>query len=111
MSRNNNMVHFVIKQLPVARLDVGDALFDRIVRRSAALLASSPYLRSLEKEVGVKRLDDPSDREEAKAEVDACAARTFGLSDLEFEHIMKRFDGIPESVRQRVLLRFRSEDT
>ena len=103
ISRNNNMVHFVLKQLPIPRLSAGDSSFDAIVQMSGSLLAASPQLRHFEQTLGLQAVHPTPEREAVKATIDAVVALMYGLTEHELQHILNRFDLVSASTKERIV--------
>jgi len=91
------MTLFLTKQLPVPRLSAGNAYFDAIVPRSARLTCTRPEFADLWQEVmgeawdAAKAALDPVTRQQVRNELDALIAHLYGLSRVDFAHILSTF--------------------
>ena len=91
---------FYLYQLPVPRLQAGEAAFDRCVQRAAQLICVRPEFDDLAREAGLRDhrdgVTDPTERARLRAELDGLVAHLYGLTDAEFLHILGTFPLVPE---------------
>jgi hypothetical protein len=87
---NTHVTVSLVSRLPVPIVRRGDPSFERLSALAGALVEGD---RSVE------------DREE-HAELQAIAARLYGLTAADFEHVLSTFPLIPERVRQAALEKF-----
>jgi hypothetical protein len=94
---------FVLHQLPVPRLRPTDSANKRLVRRAARLVCTTPDFDDLAKAVGLKSYRDGAvehgDRAQLRAELDGLVAHLYGLTEVEFAHILNTFPLVPEPVK------------
>ncbi|MHB8627075.1 MAG: Eco57I restriction-modification methylase domain-containing protein [Aggregatilineales bacterium] len=95
VAANINM--FYMYQLPVPRLNPGNAYFDAIVPRAARLTCTRPEFAELWQSVMGEAWDiskgatDPAERQKLRNEIDAIVAHLYGLSRADFDHILGTF--------------------
>ncbi|MBZ0314769.1 MAG: hypothetical protein K8L91_00005, partial [Anaerolineae bacterium] len=88
---------FLMKSLPIPRLNEGHPTFDAIVRRAAQLTCTRPEFAALWESVmgetwdTSKGVTDSAARQQLRDEIDALVAQLYGLSAAEFEHILGTF--------------------
>lgn len=88
---------FYVYQLPVPRLNPGDAFFDAIVPRAARLTCTRAEFADLWQDVmgepwdASKGATDPAERQRLRDEIDALVAHLYGLSRADFDHILGTF--------------------
>ncbi len=88
---------FVMKQLPVPRLNPGNPYFDAIVPRAARLTCTRVEFADLWQAVMGESWDeskgatDPAERQRLRDEIDAIVAHLYGLSREDFDHILGTF--------------------
>ena len=88
---------FYLYQLPVPRLTAGHPAFDAIVARAARLTCTRAEYAALWQQVTGAPWDescgaaDPAERQRLRDELDALAARLYGLTRAEFDHILGTF--------------------
>jgi len=98
---------FYIYQLPVPRLTATDAIFNEIVQRAAQLVCTSAEFDDLRAELtqsGFKNLTGVTDleqRAQLRAELDAMIARLYGLTAVEFEHVLNTFPLVSDEVKSQ----------
>ena len=106
-----NMNMFYVYQLPVPRLVSGDPFFQPIVDRAAKLICISPEYDDLAKQVGIGSYQNgatqPTERARLKAEIDGLVAHLYGLSELEFEHILHTFPLVANQVKEYAMNAYR----
>ena len=94
---------FYIYQLPIPRLSSGDPYFAALVNRAARLICTTPEYDDLAKEVGLgdhkAGVTDEVGRGRLRAEIDGIVAHLYGLSELEFVHILGTFPLVPEPIK------------
>jgi hypothetical protein len=111
ISTNNNMSHFIVKQLPFPRLREGEHLFDGIAGRGFRLLGDftkaprrgqNGYIVYPGMELSEAR------RVEIQCEVDALVAMAFRLERGEVEHILSnaRFHRVADAQKRKVVACF-----
>jgi len=123
-----NISQFFIYQLPVPRLTQGDRFFAAIVERAARLICTTPEFDDLAKEVGLTPVGafserpfserpfsepqmgvrqtgvqygvtEPFARARLRAELDGMIAHIYGLTEVEFAHILNSFPLVPEPAK------------
>ena len=99
-----------LMQLPIPRLMPGDLYFDQIVRNAARLICTAPEYDDLAAEIGLgdhhAGVKDPAERAQLRAELDGMAARIYGLSEAEFQHILSTFPLVDDGVKSAALKAF-----
>jgi len=114
---------FYVYQLPIPRLTTGDHFFDAIVERAARLICTTPEFDDLAKEVGLTPVGafserpfsepkmgvrqtplqygvtEPFARARLRAELDGMIAHIYGLTEVEFAHILNSFPLVPEPAK------------
>lgn len=108
LSTNNNMSHFIIKQLPFPHLSEGDALFDEIVRRGEALLGDFDEPPTTPVNGFITYPDMQTDEQKRallRDEIDALVASAFKLDREDLRHILSSgyFRRIDERAKNRVI--------
>jgi hypothetical protein len=102
-----NCSMYLIYQLPVPRLTATDAIFNEIVQRAAQLVCTSAEFDDLRAELtqsGFKNLTGVTDleqRAQLRAELDAMIARLYGLTAVEFEHVLNTFPLVSDEVKSQ----------
>jgi hypothetical protein len=91
---------FYVYQVPVPR-DVKTAIASKIVARAAQLVCVSPEFDDLAASIGRRGNDDagPVERAQLRAELDGLVAHLYGLTEVEFVHILNTFPLVPEPVK------------
>lgn len=106
----NHCNFFCMNQIAMPRLTEGDETFGEIVERAAKLICTAPEFDDLAKEVGIKSykngVTDPAQRQQLRAELDALIAHLYGLTEIEFRHILTTFPLVDESVKTATLNEF-----
>jgi hypothetical protein len=87
---NTHVTVSLVSRLPVPEVPPRHPRFDRLRALAAALTSGAGSVEEMEE----------------YAEVQAIAARLYGLTAGDFEHVLSTFPLVPTSVRQRVLDRF-----
>ncbi|MCI0709397.1 MAG: N-6 DNA methylase [Chloroflexi bacterium] len=88
---------YMVKQLPIPRLNPGNPYFDAIVPRAARLTCTTADFADLWREVMGEEWDankpatDPAERQRLRDELDAIVAHLYGLSRADFAHILSTF--------------------
>jgi hypothetical protein len=88
---------FVMKQLPIPRLNAGNPYFDAIVPRAAQLACTTPAFADLWQSVMGSGWDeshaitDSTQRQALRDDLDALVAHLYGLTRSEFAHILGNF--------------------
>ena len=99
-----NLTMFFIYQCPVPRLSPVDAFARPITGRAARLVCTTQEFDALAEEVGLRDhrdgATDPAERARLRAELDGLVAHLYGLSEVEFVHILATFPLVPEPVKQ-----------
>jgi hypothetical protein len=102
---------FFIYNTPVPRLAKSDPGFAPIVSRAARLTCTTPEFDDLAKEVGLKSHDegatDSVERARLRAELDGLIAHLYGLTEVEFAHILGTFPLVAEPVKIAALNAYR----
>ena len=104
---------FYAYQLPMPRLDVGNAYFDAIVPRAARLTCTRPEFADLWQSVMGEAWDeskgatDPAERQKLRNEIDAIVAHLYRLTEADFTHILGTFPLVSESVKVATLNAYR----
>jgi hypothetical protein len=104
-------------QLPVPRLQKGDKWFTEIVERAAKLICTTPEFDDLLEEVKSKKekgkseeivgVTDEVERAKLRAELDGIIAHLYGLTEIEFAHILSTFPIVPDPTKQAALNAYR----
>ena len=89
---NTHVTVSLISRLPVPLLQPTEPSFERLNALSDALTSGT---------TPVEEMDEYH-------ELQAIAARLYGLTSAQFEHVLTTFPLVPETVRQKVLARFKS---
>lgn len=92
ISTNSHINMYVVRQIPIPRIDESSPLFDDIVSKVDEILNTEPA-------------DRP--REEILNEIDALVAHTYGLSEVELEHVLTRFEKLEEDTVEEILTNYR----
>ncbi len=99
----NHLNFFYLYQMPVPRLTEEDEMFAPIVARAAKLICTTPEFDNLAKEVGLKShmngVTDETARGKLRAELDGIIAHLYGLSEVEFQHVLSTFPLVPDPVK------------
>jgi hypothetical protein len=94
---------FYLYQLPVPRLPSSDKRCESIAKRAARLICVDSAYDGLARDVGLKShkdgAADPAERARLRAEIDGLVAQLYGLSEVEFAHILASFPLVPEPAR------------
>jgi hypothetical protein len=112
---------FFIYQLPVPRLTATDPAFTPIVTHAARLTCTTPEFDDLAKAVGLAPhpnplpagegvqygATDPVERAGLRAELDGLIAHLYGLTEVEFAHILGTFPLVAEPVKIAALNAYR----
>jgi hypothetical protein len=97
------MTMFYVYQTPVPRLANGDIWFGELVERTAKLLCTTYEFDDLAKEVGIgshrNSITNEIERAKLRAEIDGIVAHIYGLTEMEFAHILSTFPLVPEPVK------------
>jgi Alw26I/Eco31I/Esp3I family type II restriction m6 adenine DNA methyltransferase len=92
ISTNSHINMYVVRQIPVPRINENSRLFDDIVSKVEEILNTEPADRL---------------REEILNEIDALVAHAYDLSESELEHILSRFEKIEEDTVEEILSSYR----
>jgi hypothetical protein len=122
-----NVSQFFIHQLPVPRLQQSDKWFTQIVERAARLICTTPEFDDLAQEIGLKPLSpaqkypddekskygaiDEIHRAKLRAELDGIIAHIYGLTEIEFAHILSTFPIVANPVKLNALNAYRDVRT
>lgn len=102
-----NINFFYVYQLTIPRLQKGDKWFSEIVERAAKLICTTPEFVDLAVEVGLgshqNGVTDEVERAKLRAELDGIIAHLYGLTEIEFQHILSTFPIVPDPVKQNAL--------
>jgi hypothetical protein len=98
IARNKITIHldnFYVYEFPVPRFIDGDPWFSDIVTRAAKLTCNTPGFDELAAEAGIDShlngVTDEQERQKLKNEIDAMAAKIYGLTREELVHILSTF--------------------
>jgi hypothetical protein len=93
---------FIVYQLCVPRPLPSDGRFERVVRRAARLICTTPEFDEPAREVGFRDhrdgVTDEVERARRRAELAGLVAHLYGLTEAEFAHILKTFPLVSEPV-------------
>jgi Alw26I/Eco31I/Esp3I family type II restriction m6 adenine DNA methyltransferase len=92
ISTNSHINMYVVRQIPIPRIDESLPLFDNIVSKVDEILNTEPADRS---------------REEILSEIDALVAHAYDLSESELGHILSRFEKLEEETIKDILTNYR----
>ncbi|MBB1126448.1 Eco57I restriction-modification methylase domain-containing protein, partial [Thiospirillum jenense] len=110
VSQNLNM--FYIYQIPIPRLTAADPVFNPIVTRAAQLICTTPEFDSLAEAVGLHShrdgVIDSTKRVALRAELDGLIAHLYGLTELEFAHILSTFPLVAEEIKTAAMGAYRA---
>ncbi len=102
---------FYVYQLTMPRYMRGELEYSLIVNRVAHLTCTSPEYDDLAREVGLKShrhgVTDPAERARLRAELDGLIAHLYGLTEVEFAHVLSTFPLVPEPVKIAALNAYR----
>jgi hypothetical protein len=87
---NTHVTVALVSRLPVPVVRPGEAAFDRLLELARTLARGAR----------------PVEESEEYAELQAIAARLYGLTTPEFEHVLRRFPLVPEETKERALAVF-----
>lgn len=114
MNVTTSVSMFYVYQLPVPRLTEKDGAYLPLVERAARLVGTAPEYDELIKAVfGPKAthkthgVRDAQARLTLRAEIDALVARVYGLTEVEFQHILGTFPLVDESVKTQTMNTYR----
>ncbi len=102
---------FYVYQMPVPRLEEGNAIFEQLVSRAAKLICTQPEFDDLAREVCIEsfeRAHDPKERAEIRAQIEAIVAHLYGLTRDDLQHVLASFPNVPEAERAIVFETFGS---
>jgi hypothetical protein len=103
----SNLNTFYLFQLPVPKPDLTKAISKALSNRAARLICTTPEFDDLAKSVGLKGhqdgATDPTERAKLRAELDGLVAHLYGLSEVEFTHILGTFPLVAEPVKVAAL--------
>jgi len=106
-----NLTLFFIYQMPAPRLVESDVSFWPVVSTAARLICTTPDFDALAKEVGLNGYSDGASESSTQArlrsELDARIAHLYGLSEVEFTHILSTFPLTPEPMKVATLNAYR----
>jgi hypothetical protein len=98
-----HLTFFLVNQVPMPRLTESDPALAPIVTRAARLICTTPEYDILAKEVGVKShkqgVTDPVKRAALRAELDGLIAHLYGLTEVEFAHVLSTFPLVSDPVK------------
>jgi Alw26I/Eco31I/Esp3I family type II restriction m6 adenine DNA methyltransferase len=92
ISTNSHINMYVVRQIPIPRINETSALFDDIVSKVNEILNTEIAERN---------------REEILNEIDALVAHAYGLSEVELEHVLSRFEKLEEDTIEEILINYR----
>jgi hypothetical protein len=94
---------FLMYSLPVPRPKEDTAAFRAIVERAARLICTTMEFDALAKDIGIKNhkqgVTDALRRGTLRAELDGLVAHLYGLTEIEFAHVLSTFPLVPDSVK------------
>jgi len=93
ISTNSHINMYVVRQIPIPRIDESTLLFDNIVSSVDQILNTEPANRP---------------RKEILNEIDGLVAHAYGLSESEFEHVLGRFEKLEEDTVEEILSSYRT---
>lgn len=97
---NAHVSFFFIYNLPVPRLPSSDVVLRRLALRAAKLVCTGPEFDDLAREVGLRdHRDGATDfatRARLRAEIDGLVAHLYGLTEVEFLHVLATFPVVPD---------------
>jgi hypothetical protein len=100
---SSNLTLNFIYETPIPRLTSRDSQFKPIVTRAARLICTTAEFDDLAKSVGLTGHQDgatiPAERAKLRAELDGLIAHLYGLTQIEFAHILETFPLVTEGVR------------
>jgi hypothetical protein len=103
---------FFVYQLPVPRLTATDPKLVSVASRAARLVCVTPQFDALAKAAGIgdhkNGVTDPEQRAQLRAEIDGLVAHLYGLTEQEFQHVLRTFPVVPEPVRVAAYNTFRA---
>jgi hypothetical protein len=71
---------------------------------SAQLVATTDEFKDLKKELGITYgITDETDRQTVRAKLDAAAAKLYGITKPELEHILAKFPLVEEKTKKKTL--------
>ena len=98
-----NLTMFFIYQCPVPRLSRVDHRFAPIVQRAARLVCGTSEFDGLADIVGWKDhregVSGPTERAQLRAELDGLVAHMYGLTEVEFAHILGTFPLVADAAK------------
>lgn len=101
---------FYVYQTPVPRLQSGNPIFEQLVNRAAKLICTLPEFGDLARGAGInpaEAVQDKGARDLIRAEIDAIVAHMYGLTEVEFAHILSTFPIVQAETKDRILAAFR----
>ncbi len=94
---------FYLYQMPVPRFDMDIDVGISLTSRAAKLICTTPEFDELAKEIGLKShkhgVNDPAKRAQLRAELDGLVAHLYGLTEVEFGHVLSTFPLVPDPVK------------
>ncbi|QUS62573.1 Eco57I restriction-modification methylase domain-containing protein [Synechocystis sp. PCC 7338] len=120
-SITSHVSFFFVYNTPVPRLQKGDQWFSEIVQRAAKLICTTSEFDELAAEVGLNKkvpltkgdsggcygVTDEAERAKLRAELDGIIAHLYGLTEIEFKHILSTFPIVADDVKQNALNAYR----
>ena len=89
---DKNISYYHINGLPVPRFDKNNPLHQKIFQNSTMLICTTDDFIKLREEIGVSEfVTDPAKRIGLQAQINACAAKIYGLTQTEFEFVLETF--------------------
>lgn len=92
ISTNSHINMYVVRQIPVPRINENSRLFDDIISKVEKILNTEPADRG---------------REEILNEIDALVAHAYDLSESKLEHILSRFEKLEDETVEEILSNYR----
>ncbi|MBB1091956.1 hypothetical protein HUU61_11705, partial [Rhodopseudomonas palustris] len=103
-------MHFVYK-MRIPRLTAVDPAFNPIVTRAAQLICTTPAFDSLAAAVGLHShrdgVTDSTKRATLRAELDGLIAHLYGLTELEFAHVLSTFPLVADDIKTAAMGAYR----
>lgn len=102
---------FYVYQMPVPRFTNKDEFVKSIVTRAAKLTCTTPEFDDLARDLGLKShangVTDATGRGHLRAELDGLIAHLYGLTEVEFSHVLRAFPIVPDPVKIAALNAYR----
>lgn len=100
---NAHVSFFFVYNMPIPRLSSSDPLLRRIAIRAAKLVCTAPEFDDLAREVELQGHGDGAidfaTRARLRAEIDGLVAHLYGLTEVEFLHVLGTFPVVPDPAK------------